>query len=134
MAKKIVVINQTRPRIKSQGVVSLAEMAARVSPNTTYNKIEVHSILQLFVEGVIEALEAGETVKIDGLVMVSPNMKVGGRVNLSLRPDRAAIAGLNNPMLWTGAKVENFANLNKNTTQLLDDWDADNPGDLVEDR
>ena len=72
MAKKIVVINQTRPRIQSQGVVSLAEMAARVSPNTTYNKIEVHSILQLFVEGVIEALEAGESIKIDGLVMISP--------------------------------------------------------------
>ncbi|HBY07474.1 MAG TPA: hypothetical protein DEH22_06695 [Chloroflexi bacterium] len=134
MAKKLAVINQLRPKIISQGVVDRKAMAARVAPNTTYNKIEVDSILQLFVEGVIQALQNGETVKIDDLVHISPQMKVGGQISLGLRADRGLLAGLNNPLLWTGAKVNNYVNLNKTTQALLDQWDAEHPDDLIEDR
>lgn len=134
MVKKLTAINQLRPKIVSQGVVDRVTMAGRVSPNTTYNKIEVDSILQLFVEGIIQALQNGETVKIDGLVNISPQMKVGGEVSLGLRSDRGLSAGLNNPTLWTGNKIANYANLRKSTAELLDLWDAEHPDDLVEDR
>ena len=134
MAKKLSVLNKTRPKVLSQGVVDTQEMSGRVSPNTTFNKIEVHSIIQLFVEGVIQALQNGETVKIDGLLNIAPNMKIGGKVNLSLRADRSALAGLSNPTLWGAGKVHNFANMTKTTPELLDQWDAEHPDDLVEDR
>ena len=68
MAKKLAALNQLRPKIVSQNLVDLEEMARRISKNTTYNPQEISSILQLFVKDCIAALQAGETIKIDGLV------------------------------------------------------------------
>jgi hypothetical protein len=131
MANKLLVLNQLRPKIISQGVVNLEELSDRVSRNTTYNKEEIYSVLRLFVDGVTEALQNGETVKINRLVNISPNMKVGGKVNMSLRVDRAALAALNNPVLWGAGKVTNYAHLNKSSAQLIEIWDQQHPDDVV---
>jgi HU domain fused to wHTH, Ig, or Glycine-rich motif len=131
MAKKLAAVNQLRPKIVSQNLVDLDEMARRTSKNTTYNPQEVSSILRLFVDGCIAALQAGETVKIDGLVTMSPNMKVGGEVDIALRGDRAAIAGLNNPQLWTADRVSNHANLTKDSGELVSLWNTRHPDDPV---
>ena len=132
MAKKLSVINQLRPRITSQELVDLKTMAGRMAKNITYNAEEIYSILQLYVNDSIAALQAGQTVKIDGLVSMSPNMRVGGEVDIALRSDRAAIAGLNNPTLWTAAKVANHANLSKSSDELVALWNAEHPEDIVE--
>ena len=131
MAKKLAAVNQLRPKIVSQNLVDLDEMARRISKNTTYNPQEVSSILQLFVKDCIAAFQAGETVKIDGLVMMSPNMKVGGEVDIALRGDRAVIAGLNNPQLWTADRVSNHANLTKDSGELVSLWNTKHPNDPV---
>ena len=133
MAKRLAVINQLRPKINSQGVVDLETMAGRMAKNTTYNLEEIYSILRLYVGEVNSALQAGETVKIDRLVLIAPNMKVGGSVNMSLRADRATLAGLNNPQLWTASKLNNFANLSKTSDELVALWNAEHPDDPVED-
>jgi HU domain fused to wHTH, Ig, or Glycine-rich motif len=131
MAKKLAAVNQLRPKIVSQNLVDLDEMSRRTSKNTTYNPQEISSILQLFVKDCIAALQAGETVKIDRLVIMSPNMKVGGEVGIALRSDRAAIAGLNNPQLWTADKVANHANLSKDPGELVSLWNTRHPDDPV---
>ncbi len=133
MAKRIVVVNQLRPKIISQGVVNLAEMAERMAKNTTYNPQELYGMLLLNVREILAALQAGETVKIDGLLTLSPNMKVGGEVDLSLRGNREAVASLNNPRLWTAAKVNNHANLTKNSDELVAEWNEAHPDDPVTD-
>lgn len=133
MAKRIVVINQLRPKIISQGVVDLAEMAERMAKNTTYNPQEIYGMLLLNVREILAALQAGETVKIDGLLSLLPNMKVGGEVDMSARGNREAVAGLNNPRLWTAAKVNNHANLTKNSDELVAEWDEAHPDDPVTD-
>jgi hypothetical protein len=69
---------------------------------------ELHSILRLCAEEINAALQEGQTVKIDRLISLTLNMKVGGAVNISVRPDRGAVANLNNPLLWTAAKVANY--------------------------
>jgi hypothetical protein len=132
MAKKISVINQLRPRIISQGTADLETMSGRISKNTTYNTQEIYSILRLYAEESNAALQAGETVKVDGLISLTPNMKVGGAVNIGSRSDRGAIAHLNNPRLWTASKVANHANMSKSSAQLIQDWNAAHPDDPVE--
>ncbi len=112
--------------------LDLEKMSGRMSKNTTYNTQEIYSILRLYVDESNKALQFGETVKIDGLVSMTPNMKVGGEVDISLRGDRAAIAGLNNPTLWTADKVTNHANLSKSPDELIGMWNTDHPDDLVE--
>ncbi len=133
MSKKLPVLSQLRPKIISQDLVDLEKMSGRMSKNTTYNVQEIYSILRLYVDESNKALQAGETVKIDGLVSMTPNMKVGGEVDITLRRDRAAIAGLNNPTLWTADKIANHANLSKSSDELIAMWNADHPDDLVED-
>jgi len=133
MAKRIVVVNQLRPKIISQGVVNLAEMAERMAKNTTYNPQELYGMLLLNVREILAALQAGETVKIDGLLTLSPNMKVGGEVDLSLRGNREAVASLNNPRLWTASKVSNHANLTKSSDELVAEWNEAHPDDPVTD-
>jgi len=133
MTKKLVAVNQIRPKIVSQNVVGLEEMSGRISTNTTYHTEEMYSILRMFTAGCIAALQNGETVKIDGLLSITPNMKVGGEVDLAIRGDRSAIAGLNNPTLWTADKVSNHANLSKDTDALVAQWNTDHPDDQVTD-
>ncbi len=79
------------------------------------------------------ALQSGETVKLDGLLSLSPNLKVGGEVDLALRPDRGALAELNNPLLWTADRVSNHENLRLSTEELIAKWNAARPGDPVTD-
>lgn len=131
MANKLAVINQLRPRIISQETVGLEKIAQRISKNTTYNTEELYGMLRLFTKEALAALQAGQTVKIDGLVSLTPNMKVGGEVDLGLRADRGAIANLNNPLLWNAEKVANHEHLSKNTDQLVTLWNEKNPGDPV---
>ncbi len=131
MAQKLVVVNQLRPRIISQEVVDLEKAAQRISKNTTYNVEEIYGMLRLYTKEMIAALQCGATVKIDGLVNISPNMKVGGEVDLSLRAARGAIAGLNNPQLWTADKVTNHDNLTKDSEALVVLWNQNHPDDPV---
>lgn len=44
MAKRLVVVNQLRPRINSQGVTDLETLAGRVAKNPTYNEEEIYSV------------------------------------------------------------------------------------------
>ena len=133
MAKRLGVISQLRPKIVSQGVTDLENASQRMAKNTTYNAEEIYSILRLYVREALAALQAGETVKMDGLLSVTPNVKVGGDVDLGMRGDREAVAALNNPRLWTASKVQNHANLTKTTAELVAQWNLAHPTDLVAD-
>lgn len=128
---KLAAISQLRPRIISQGLIDLEKMSERVSKNTTYNTEEIYSILRLDTKGIIAALQAGETVKIDGLLTLTANMKVGGEVDLVIRVDRGAIAALNNPQLWTSDKVANRANMTRTADELIALHNENNPEDPV---
>jgi len=132
MANKLAAINQLRAKIISQGVADLDTLAGRVAKNTTFNEDDIYSMMRLMVRETNAALQAGETVKIDGLVNISASMKVGGKVNLSLRVDREAQAGLNNPTLWGAGKVSNYANMTKSTKELVALWNQAHPDDPVE--
>jgi hypothetical protein len=134
MAKRISIINQLRPRIKSQGIVDLDTLAARMARQSTpIDEDEMFGIFRKMMREITAALQSGETVKLDGLVNIQPKMKVGGKVNLGLRADRSAVAGLNDPKLWTAGKVHNHANLTKTTEDLVALWNEEHPDDLVED-
>ena len=131
MANKLAVINQLRPRILTQEVVDLEKIAKRISKNTTYNAEELYGMLRLFTNEANAALQAGETIKIDGLLSLVPNMRVGGEVDLAIRGDRGAIANLNNPQLWTAGKVSNHEHLTKTSEQIIAFWNEQHPDDPV---
>ncbi len=132
MATKLGVLSKVGPRIINQGTVDLETSAERISKNTTYNQEEIYSILRLYVRDSQEALQAGETIKMDDFLTVKLSMKVGGKVKMGIRADRGSVANLNNPTLWTAAKVSNHANMTKTTAELIAAWNAEHPDDLVD--
>lgn len=133
MAKKISVINALRPKIQSQGVVDLEELARRIAKHsTTFDEFEMFGIFRKAVSEIIDALQNGESVKLDNLLLITTDMKVGGEVNLSLRGDRSAISDLQNPAFWTADKVINHQNLHKTVDELVAEWNELHPTDLVE--
>jgi hypothetical protein len=131
--KRLIAVNQLRPKIVSQNIVDHEAMSGQMSKNTTYNAEEIYGILRMYTKGILAALQAGETVKIDGVLTLVPNMKVGGEVDLALRGDRGAVAALNNPTLWTADKVSNHANLGKDSDALVAQWNKEHPDDPVTD-
>jgi hypothetical protein len=134
MAKRISVISQLRPRIKSQGVADLETLAARMArQSTTFDEDEMFGIFRKAMREIAFALQNGETVKLDGLILLKAQMKVGGAVKLGLRADRSAVAGLNDPALWTADKVINHSNLRKTADELAALWNEEHPDNLVED-
>ncbi len=133
MASKLGVINKMRPRIINQGTLDIEAMAEQMSTDTTFNKREVSGILRLYADKINAALQAGRTIKIDGLVDIVPNMKVGGNVKLGMRADRGAVSDLQNPRLWSGSNIANYRNMKKSSAQLIADWNEAHPDDLVED-
>lgn len=134
MANRIAVINQLRPKIKSQGVADLETLAGRIArQRTTFDEDETFAIFRKLIREALLALQNGETVKLDGFVNILPEMKVGGEVHLVLRVDRSAAASLNDPKLWTAVKVTNHANLHKSTDDLVALWNGENPDDPVVD-
>ena len=133
MARLISIINLLRPKIKSQGIVSLDMLAARMArQSTTFDEAEMVGIFRKMTREIIVALQNGETVKLDGVINIQPQMKVGGQVGLSLRADRSAIAGLNDPQLWPASKVTNHVHMRKTTDELVVLWNEEHPDDLVE--
>jgi len=134
MAKKLGVISQLRPKIKSQGVADLAALAARIArQSTTFDEDEMYGIFRKLMREIVRALQSGETVKLDGLLNITPQMKVGGAVGLSLRPDRSMVSRLNDSALWTADKVINHRNMRKSTETLLAEWLAAHPDDPITD-
>jgi len=133
MANRMPVVNRLRPRIVGQGAIDLEEISRRVSKNTTFNLDEIYSVLRQFAREALAALKSGETIKVDGLVNLGPNMKVGGAVDMRMRPHRSAIAELNDPTLWTADRVANHENLTKTMDELVMQWDQEHPGDTVVD-
>jgi len=134
MTKKLGVISQMRPKIKSQGVVDLDGLAARIArQSTTFDEDEMYGIFRKMTREIVAALENGETVKLDGLLNITPQMKVGGTVSLSLRPDRSLISRLSNPTLWTADKLINHHNMRKPTEVLLAEWQIAHPDDPIVD-
>jgi hypothetical protein len=132
MANRSSVMNKLRPRIINQGTVDLETLTGRAARNTTFNAEELYAMMRLCLREAREALQAGETVKFDGLLSVRPNMKVGGAVDLGVRGDRGAVSALNNPRLWTADKVANHRHKNKDYEQLIAQWNAEHPDDPVE--
>ncbi len=132
MASKSSVVNKLRPRIVNQRTVGLKTLTQRAAKNTTFNAEELYGMMRLCLGEARDALQAGETVKFDGLLSVRPNMKVGGAVNLGVQADRGAVSGLNNPRLWTADKVANHRNMSKDYEQLIAQWNVEHPDDPVE--
>jgi len=131
MTSRLKAINAYRPQIIKQGELDLKALAALVSKHSTFSEGEIYGIFTDAVAEMVEGLKEGYSVRLDGLLMVTPNMKVGGKVNLRVLADRTVGNTLNTPGLWTSSKVRNWEHIHKDSDGLVAVWDEAHPDDPV---
>lgn len=131
MADRLPVLGRLRPRIKAGEHVDNSKLAERMAMGSSAEADELYGNLRRAITEMKKALEAGETVNLDDFITISPNMKVGREVNISVRIDKGFKNELNNPNNWSGKNVENYANMKKSADDLIAEWNADNPTDTV---
>ena len=80
---------------------------------------------------IIQFACSGRAVKVEGLGTWTPIIGLDGSFDLQYRPDTALINGLNIPGVFTGT-ILNRENIGKTGAELVAQWNAKNPTDLVQ--
>ena len=131
MATRLKAIAAYRPAIIKQGELNLPALARQVAKNSTFSEGEIYGIFTDVVREMVEGLQGGYRIRIDGLLILAPNMKVGGQVNMQVLADRAVANTLNTPGLWTSNKVRNWEHMHQDSAALVALWNKEHPGDPV---
>ena len=130
MAHRIKVISLTRPRIEQGNTVQKPELIRRVSRATGLVEATLDYGIKELRDQIIEITRSGRAVKIEGLGTWTANIGLDGSLDLQYRADTALVNGLNVPGTFTGT-IRNRENIGKTGDELVAQWNADNPTDLV---
>jgi hypothetical protein len=132
MAKRILAIKTYCPTIELGDIADVDELAREISGRTTLSSGEVKLVLEELYEAVLFFNRAGRPVRLKGLGIYTPVMKLTGKIQVSHRLDKLLSEGLNVLGKFI-AKVKNAENKGKTVAEIVAMWDADNPSDPVED-
>ena len=131
MASKIKAIGAYRPRIEQGNTAQKPELIRLVSRATGLVEATLDYGIKELRDQITEITRSGRAVKIDGLGTWTPNIGLDGRFDLQYRADTSLVNGLNVPGTFTGT-IRNRADIGKTGDELIAQWNADNPADLVE--
>src|SRR5687767_6101973 len=131
MAHRIKVISVSRPRIEQGNNVQKPELIRAVSRATGLVEATLDYGIKELRDKIIEFARTGRAVKVEGLGTWSPNIGLDGSFDLQYRADTVLINGMNVPNTFTGT-IRNRENIGKTADELVAQWNAHNPTDLVE--
>ena len=130
MAHRIKVISLSRPRIEQGNTVQKPELLRAVSRATGLVEGALDYGIKEVRDQIIQFTRSGRAVKVEGLGTWTPIVGLDGSFDIQYRPDTALVNGLNIPGVFTGT-ILNRANIGKTGAELVTQWNADNPTDLV---
>lgn len=130
MAKKITVIRKYRPEFKHKSTLQMAQVIEHIAQRTGLNTGEILLNVYELRDTIVDAHRNGQAVKIDGLGTFTPTLRLDGSVDVLFRPDVGMLRELNNKELY--ATILNKNNIGKSTEELVAQWNAEHPEDLVE--
>lgn len=131
MAKRITVIRKYRPEIKKRRTRRMPELVRSMSRATTLTEGTIRLVIYELRDTILAAHLSGEAVKFDGLGTFTPTIRMDGSLDILFRPDPAMLRDLNDRTKFT-ATVLNRANIGKTADELMAQWNAEHPEDLVE--
>jgi hypothetical protein len=131
MTHRIKAINAYRPRVDQGNTVQKPELIRGLSRATSLVEGSVELAMKELRDQLIEYCRSGRAVKVDGLGTWTPTIGLDGTLGIQYRPDPAFGYGLNLPGVFTG-KIINRENIGKTSDDLVEQWNKDNPDDMVE--
>lgn len=130
MAKKITAIRKYRPELKRMRTMQMDQVIEFIAQRTGFNKGEILFAVYELRDTVVMAHRHGQAVKIEGLGIFTPTLRIDGRLDILFRPDARMLDELNNNGLYS--KILNKKNIGKTADDLVAQWNAEHPDDPVE--
>lgn len=131
MARKITAIRMYRPEIERGKTRQMPEIIRQIARGTSLNEGSIRYVIYELRDAILNAHHAGQAVKVEGLGTFTPTIRMGGEFDILFRPDPAMLRALNDRTQFS-AKILNRANIGKNADDLVAQWNADHPEDLVD--
>ena len=130
MADKIKAINAYRPRIKKGKTVFWEELVRLIAGRTSVNAGPISLVLKEFVDAIIFFSLVGRPVKLDGLGIYSPTLRLDGKYKMSHRVDKALTRVMNMEGAFKG-DIINRDSIGKTVQDLIAVWNEEHPDDPV---
>jgi hypothetical protein len=129
MASKIKAIQALCPRILLGTSARIERFLELITQRTTLSTGVVKNVQETEIETLIGLLRQGQSVH-TGTAIYTPNLRLNGKFDVSVRADPRLIHALNAPMAFRG-KVNNPENIGKTSAELFAQWNALHPDDPV---
>ncbi len=121
MAKRITAVGAYRPRIEQAPRIDTEELAELLAMRTGMHESELRYVLTELRDTVAQALARGHSVRIEGLGVFAPNLRVDGSITVNVRVDRYQVRRLNHPGAFRGT-VRNREHIGKAPAVLVRLW------------
>lgn len=128
MARRITAVGAYRPRIEQAPRIDTPELAELLAMRTGMHESELRYVLTELRDVVAHALAHGHSVRIEGLGVFAPNLRVDGSFNVNVRVDRYQVRKLNHPGAFRGT-VRNREHIGKAPAALVALWNTAHPDD-----
>ena len=131
MARKITAIRKYRPEIERGKTRQMPQIIRQIARSTSLNEGSIRYVIYELRDVILDAHRAGQAVKFEGLGTFTPTVRMDGKLDILFRPDPAMLRDLNDRAQFN-AKILNRANIGKTADDLVAQWNAEHPEDLVE--
>jgi hypothetical protein len=129
MAKKIQVWQALGPRLAVTEALAAETLVERLISTTNQTRGSILAVLAELDTLIEEGLKEGRIVKLPNGTSYRPTGKKDGSINVTVHLNAAMQTRIN---AGQRAKWENAANINKSEAELIAQWNAAHPDDLVE--
>jgi hypothetical protein len=131
MATRIQAITAYRPRIDLNEMVDTEELARYIARGTALNHGEILNALKEFHEAITFFTQQGIPVRIEGLGVFTPSLRLNGNMHVNVRLDPSIRRTINVPGAFKGT-ILNSGNVGLSMQDLIDRWNEEHPDDPVE--
>jgi hypothetical protein len=130
MAQLIQAFSAYGPRLELSRTVQPSQIAEYIAARTSLNRGEIENVLTELNEAIAFFARQGAPVKLGGVGIFTPSIKLSGALDVGLRLDTSIDAALNVPGAFTGS-VKNGENVGKSSDELKAMWNEDHPDDPI---
>jgi hypothetical protein len=132
MARMIQAYQRYRPRIRRNKLATLDHIADYISASTGLDKYEIKLVLGKLQSATLHFARQGRGVRLEGIVSLWPIIDTHGKFRLGRRFNSTLTAELNDLSAF-GAYVSNYERCEWTAEDYRNAWDAEFPGDPIED-
>ena len=132
MANIIQAFQKYGPKIDLMESADPKRFMELITQRTTLSAGVVKNVQESEVETLIGLLKEGRSVH-TGIAIFRPTIDAQGNLSVSVRVDKRITGALNVPgaRLKSAGKVNNSANIGKNTAEVVRLWNTDHPNDMI---